>query len=175
MQNKKNGRFIVSGFVLIIILLFTLVLFNVSEMFPQIIAALCVVLFVPLVVAYFVQYDEEENTRGLTASSINEARRHFKEGEPNDERGERVSVHMKKVNGDDTTVQFSREDMKKMKAHTGDLVYLADKRKWLGGLKSIHSVIGEPHEETGLVYLTEEQMENGLFDSERMLDVEKEM
>ena len=34
--------------------------------------------------------------------------------------------------------------MDKMQADVGDLVYLTDASKWLGGLKSVHSVYGEP-------------------------------
>ena len=62
-----------------------------------------------------------------------------------------------------------------MNAHPGDLVYLSDKRKWLGGLKSIHSVFGKPHDESGMVYLTSEQISHGLFVSGRILEAEKEM
>lgn len=49
--------------------------------------------------------------------------------------------------------------MVKMKANSGDLFYLTDTRKWLGGLKSIHSVFGEPHKENGIVYVNKENVE----------------
>jgi len=49
--------------------------------------------------------------------------------------------------------------MAKMKANIGDLVYLTDNRKFFGGLKSIHSVFGEPHNEDGIVYVTEDHIE----------------
>ena len=66
-------------------------------------------------------------------------------------------------------------DMGKMKANVGDLIYLSDKRKWLGGLKSIHSVFGEPHDEDGQVYLTSDQIRHGLFVEGKVLVGEKEM
>ena len=47
------------------------------------------------------QYDEEKNTKGLIAGSIGEARRYFKDGEPNDEEGEKVFVHWKQIDGDE--------------------------------------------------------------------------
>ena len=62
-----------------------------------------------------------------------------------------------------------------MAADVGDLVYLADERKWLGGLKSMHSVYGEPHTEDGIVYITQAHVETGRFDAERKLSVEKEL
>jgi SSS family solute:Na+ symporter len=65
--------------------------------------------------------------------------------------------------------------MVKMKANVGDLVYLSDARKWLGGLKSIHSVFGEPHSENGIVYVTEEHVSQGQFVKQKLLIAEKEM
>mgnify|MGYP002805491401 FL=1 len=72
-------------------------------------------------------------------------------------------------------VRFSIGDMETMGADVGDLVYLADERKWLGGLKSIHSVYGEPHKEDGVVYITQFDVESGLFDEKRKLIAEKEL
>ena len=65
--------------------------------------------------------------------------------------------------------------MDKMAAEVGDLVYVSDSRKWLGGLKSIHSVYGEPHEEEGIVYISEEQLGHGQFVKDKSLTAEKEM
>ena len=62
-----------------------------------------------------------------------------------------------------------------MAANKGDLVYVSDSRKWLGGLKSIHSVYGEPHEEGGIVYISEEQLGHGQFVKDKSLIAEKEM
>ena len=72
-------------------------------------------------------------------------------------------------------MEFSINDMEVMAADVGDLVYLADERKWLGGLKSIHSVYGEPHTEDGTVYITQTHVERGMFDPERKLSAEKEL
>ena len=175
LQNKQNGKTamnVLTGFVIFLIVLVT---FNIASIDFQILAALGIIILVPFVVTYFVQYDEEKNTKGLIASSIGEARRYFKDGEPNDEEGEKVLVHWKQIDGDTAVVRFSIENMAKMKAQPGDLVYLSDKRKWLGGLKSIHSVFGEPHDEPGVVYVTGEQIDHGLFVPGRILEAEKEM
>ncbi|GIS55147.1 hypothetical protein Ct9H90mP29_21890 [bacterium] len=60
-----------------------------------------------------------------------------------------------------------------MKAKVGDLVYLCDNRKWLGGLKSIHSVYGEPHDTDGVVMITNNQQQSGLFDQNKNYLVKK--
>ena len=65
--------------------------------------------------------------------------------------------------------------MKAMAANNGDIVYLCDKRKWLGGLKSIHSVYGEPHNENGIVYINDEQKKSGIFAEDKILIAEKEL
>jgi len=174
-RSNPNGTFIMNSLATLTVLFFLLVLFNISVISLQVTAAIGVVILVPLVVTYFVRYDEEKNTRGLTASSLDVARKIFKGGEPNDEAGEKVFVHLKKVEGDNAMVHFSKDDMSAMKANPGDLVYLSDKRKWLGGLKSIHSVFGQPHNEAGVVFVTEEQIVHGLFVKGRMLEAEKEM
>ena len=174
-RSSADGTFIMNSLATLTVLFFLLVFFNISVISLQVTAAIGVVILVPLVVTYFVRYDEEKNTRGLTASSLDVARKIFKGGEPNDEAGEKVFVHLKKVEGDNAMVHFSKDDMSAMKANPGDLVYLSDKRKWLGGLKSIHSVFGQPHNKAGVVFVTEEQIVHGLFVKGRMLEAEKEM
>ena len=62
-----------------------------------------------------------------------------------------------------------------MNAKPGDLVYLCDERWWLGGLKSIHSVYGEPHHNDGVVLISENQQQSGLFNADYKLFGEKEM
>jgi SSS family solute:Na+ symporter len=133
------------------------------------------VILVALSVTYYVKYDEEKQTLGLTAWSIAKAKEMFKGSKINDEEGKSVVVKWKIKDGEDDTVNFSTADMEKMKANAGDLVYLTDKRKWLGGLKSIHSVFGEPHDEDGIVYATQDHVEQGQFIKGKLLLAEKEM
>jgi len=175
LKNNQKGKMAINILTGFVVFLFAVVTFNIADMALQIFAVIGVILFVPLVVTYFVRYDEEKQTRGLTAGSIEEARKFFKDGEPNDKEGEKVFVHFKQAEGKESVVCFSKESMERMNAQPGDLVYLSDKRKWLGGLKSIHSVFGKPHDEPGVVYLTSEQVSHGLFVSGRILEAEKEM
>ena len=62
-----------------------------------------------------------------------------------------------------------------MAAEVGDLVYISDTRKYLGGLKSCHTVYGEPHDEDGVVYISREHVEQGQFVKGHKLIAEKEM
>ena len=76
---------------------------------------------------------------------------------------------------DSDLVCFSINDMKRMKANPGDLVFVEDSRWWLGGLKSAHCIYGEPHNEDGLVYITNKHLSHGQFIEGLKLKAEKEM
>ena len=114
-------------------------------------------------------------TEGLTVWSLDKTREFFKGSAPNDRPGQSIKVQWALKEGDKDTVGFSINDMEVMAADVGDLVYLADERKWLGGLKSIHSVYGDPHTKDGTVYITQAHVEMGMFDPERKLCAEKEL
>ena len=117
----------------------------------------------------------EMKTEGLTVWSLDKTREFFKGSAPNDRPGQSIKVQWALKEGDKDTVGFSINDMEVMAADVGDLVYLADERKWLGGLKSIHSVYGDSHTEDGTVYITQAHVEMGMFDPERKLCAEKEL
>lgn len=131
---------------------------------------------VALVTTYYVKYDPEAQTLGLTIWSIHQAKEWFKGRKLNEREGENVIVHWKLVETDnDDVINFCKHDMHKMQAEPGDLVYISDTRKYLGGLKSCHTVYGEPHDEKGVVYIRNLHMGKGLFVKERTLEAEKEM
>ena len=117
----------------------------------------------------------EKKIEGLTVWSLDKAREFFKGSAPNDRPGESIKVKWDIKEGEEDIVCFSIGDMESMGADVGDLVYLADERKWLGGLKSIHSVYGEPHTEDTVVYITQSHADSGLFDKKRKLIAEKEL
>jgi SSS family solute:Na+ symporter len=161
-------------------IIYTVIIVSFFIDFATIIPIFMLILFsiiiLPLVVNYYVVgYDAETHTRGLTASSIQDARKFFKGSEPNDIEGEKIRVKYKRVSGEDDVIRFSKDDMHTMAANPGDLVYLCDKRKWLGGLKSIHSIYGEPHNENGIVYINDEQKKVGIFVKDKILEAEKEL
>ncbi len=132
--------------------------------------------FVALISTHYVKYDAERQTEGLTIWSIHKAKEYFKGRKLNEREGAIVKVHWKLVNDDNEDIlNFSKKDMHKMAAEPGDLVYLSDARKYLGGLKSVHSVYGEPHDEDGVVYIRKRHFEHGLFIEGKLLVAEKEM
>ena len=172
-RNTNNGQLIMVLITIFATFAFFLVVFGVT-MF-ELCYPVIVILFVPLIVTYFGHYDEELGTNGFTVWSIAAAKEAFKGSTPNELIGEKVEVHFKLLDNDIDKVLFSKNDLSQMGAKVGDLVYLSDKRKWLGGLKSIHSEYGEPHDEEGIVYINRDHLDHGLFDEGRSLIAEKEM
>jgi len=161
-------------FILIAVLM-VLVIIGTGQLSVDTLFTVLIVIMVPILTVYFVDYNEKEATKGLIASSISQAKIMFKGSVPNDEVGEKIEVDFKIKNQDTSKIYFSKMDMERMSAEPGDLVYLCDKRKWLGGLKSIHSVYGKPHNDDGIVYINQSQSESGLFSGGYTLIAEKEM
>ena len=171
-KNHKKMMFAITG---ISAVLFLLIIFNTGSLTVMFILSILMTILVILSAGYYIKYDETFNTDGLTAWSIKRAKELFKGSKLNELEGEKVKVNWKLKEGNDDTINFSKEDMQEMKAEPGDLVYIADARRYLGGLKSVHSSYGEPHNETGFVYITEEHQKRGIFIRGRVLVAEKEM
>jgi SSS family solute:Na+ symporter len=128
-----------------------------------------------IVVSLLTKPQESTVIDGLTIWTIKSAKRIYKGAEPNEIEGRKILVNWKNYSGEGMVARFAIEDMESLKAETGDLVYLCDKRWWLGGLKSVHAKIGEPHSEKGIVYITEDIISQGLFTARKSLTAEKEM
>ncbi len=132
-------------------------------------------ILVALTSTYYVKYDEQKATDGLTVWSIARAKELFKGSKPNEKEGQTIKVNWELIPGEKNFVYFSESDMEKMEANEGDLVYLSDARRYLGGLKSVHSVYGKPHFEDGKVYITQEHRESAQFVLGKILIADKEM
>ena len=128
-----------------------------------------------IVVTLFTKPKDYKLIEGLTVWTVHLAKIKFKGGEPNETPGKKPIVNWKTAELEEGIVRLSAEDMKAMDAYPGDLVYLCDKRAWLGGLKSVHARMGDLHDEEGVVYMTEGMAKNGLFTEGKKLFAEKEM
>ena len=184
-QKKENHKFLSTVLVVSSVILFIGVVFSSSfiVLHPDSIIEISLFLFATLLmsalvsisVTYFVKYNQENNTVGLTVWSLAKAKEMFKGSKINDREGEKVKLSWKLKEGYEDIVFFSKNDMNKMQADIGDLVYITDARGWFGGLKSVHSVYGEPHDEDGIVYITQENFEQGQFVEGKKVIAEKEM
>lgn len=170
--SHKNIIFIL---IALSVLLLMMVWFNLGSLIVLLIAIFLLTFFTALAAAYSIKYDPKAQLEGLTAWSIHRAKEIFKGGKVNEREGEIVKVNWKLREDSEDYINVSDKEMKKMEAEVGDLVYLCDARKYLGGLKSVHTKLGKPHNEHGVVYISNEHKLSALFQERKILTVEKEM
>ena len=130
---------------------------------------------VGVVVSLFTRPESDKKLSGLTVFDVHKLKEIFKGSAVNEEVGEKLEVNWKLDKNNSDILRFSIKDMDMMKANPGDLVYIQDSRWWLGGLKSAHSIFGEPHNEDGVVYLNQSHLDHGQFIEGLSLKAEKEM
>jgi len=132
---------------------------------------LIVTLIVGIAISLFTK--PKEDIDGLTIGTIKKAKEKFKGGTPSEDYGEKVRGSIEIFEGEDKLIYMDKHDMERMKAAPGDLMYVADARKWLGGLRSVHVKIGEPHQEPGVVKMSEAIYQEGNFVKGKGVIVEK--
>jgi len=180
-KNAQHNRImyaIIAFIIVIVVFDIATALFKLSiiTFMPTFMLTLLMSGLVALVTTFYVKYDPEAQTLGLTIWSIHQAKEWFKGRKLNEREGENVIVNWKLIETDnEDVINFSKHDMHKMAAESGDLVYISDRRKYLGGLKSCHTVYGEPHNEKGIVHIRQLHIEKGLLVKGRLLEAEKEM
>lgn len=171
---SKHKELVSSLFVLTIVSLLT-IWFNLGNLQFLIFLALLITVLVSILAEYYLKYDPEIHLDGLTIWSIHKAKEKFKGSKLNEVEGKKVQVNWQERDDSENYVNFSTSDMKKLKINTGDIVYVCDVRKYLGGLKSIHSYAGEPHEMDGIILISSEHKLSAQFQEGKLLYAEKEM
>lgn len=175
LKKQKNHNIVISAMITISTLIFAMIVFNIGGVALLFILTIILTIFISIISTYYIKYDPVAQTEGLTAGSIHRAKEMFKGSKLNEKDGEIVKVNWKERNDNEDEVNLSYHEMNKMKAEVGDLVYVSDARKYLGGLKSFHSKIGKPHNEMGVIYISQEHVKNGLLIKGKLLTAEKEM
>ncbi len=108
----------------------------------------------------------EEELTGLTIQTIRKAETKFKGGLPaNWKEGKKLLLSLRV---EDAEPQFSAgeeprlkvelhpDDLKELSAEIGDLIYISDRRWWLGGLRSVHAVVVGDKADRGTISLPKE-------------------
>lgn len=102
---------------------------------------------VGVVVTWLTPHDTHKNIVGLTADTLDAAMEQYKGGVPNHEVGRTVKcVPMLCDDGIPAGfVSATPAMMERLKAREGDMVYVADSRWYLGGLRSNHMKLTAPY------------------------------
>ena len=175
LKGNSNHKLIAYVITIASAIIFVFIIFNLLPLIPLLFLSVLMIIMVIISANYFIPYNAEQKTDGLTVWSLRKAKERFKGSKLNEIEGDKVLVKWKLSEHTEDILNFSESDMKKMAAESGDLVYISDSRKILGGLKSVHSVFGKPHNEDGVVYISKEHSEQGQFVKDKILIAEKEM
>ncbi len=174
-KNNPNQKTIIRLITLAAAVIFLIILFNLASLPILLIFSFLMLVLVVISSNYYSKYSEATHTEGLTVWGLARAKEMFKGSKVNDREGEVIKIHWRLKDSEDDLMHFSKNDMAKMSAEAGDLVYISDARKILGGLKSVHSTYGDTHNEDGIVYITKEHIAQGQFVKGKILTAEKEM
>jgi SSS family solute:Na+ symporter len=130
---------------------------------------------IAFVVSYITPQKSDESIRGLVIDSIESAKEYFKGSKPNDaDAGKkfRGRLLVNEIEG----ITLSEPAMAELKANPGDIIYLADARWWLGGLRSIQLKANKPHNKgSDEIHLNQEHIDESKIDPGRPVSVEKIM
>lgn len=81
---------------------------------------------------------------GLVVGTIRQAMEKYKGGPVNIQKGEQIEGRLEVIPGT-KRVSVHSAAMERLQARVGDLVYVSDARRWLGGLRSVHAFLDVPH------------------------------
>lgn len=126
---------------------------------------------IAVVGSYIWPVKDLKRIEGLWVGSLKQAKAAFKGSKPNDETvGKKIGLTLKcdelHAGTDDDErplVEIGEADAARMKTEDGDFIYIADKRWWLGGLRSLHAKIKVSSELKGTVLIS-----SGVIDNARL-------
>ncbi len=129
-----------------------------------------------LIISAFTKPKPKEELAGLVASTVQDAMRQYKGGEPDEENAGRMVKHLTlEVTHGDSLVHISQAEMESLHAKEGDLVFVSDNRSWLGGWRSVHGRLGTPHSNNKVVSISQDLFDRGNFIKEKPVFIEKIM
>jgi SSS family solute:Na+ symporter len=127
-------------------------------------------------VTLFTRPKPDEEIIGLTIGTIPQGKRLFKAGEPNDrETGETILLELQAADTAQDKAILHPDDLARMKARPGDILYVAHRHWWWGGLRSLHVTAGEPAAKPGILKLSPAQIQGGKLRAGDQVRVEKIM
>jgi SSS family solute:Na+ symporter len=106
---------------------------------------------IAVAVTFLTKAEPFARCRGLVWGTVKDALAAYKGSPGSETRGLRAEAAARKRDGEEQytgiaqlpVVNVSQALAQRLEAGVGDLVYLSDRRRWLGGLRSAHAVIGE--------------------------------
>jgi hypothetical protein len=134
---------------------------------------------IALLVTLFTKGKRESELEGLVVGTLWRAKEIYKGGAPNEVEGEKVTCLLRGIGGADDEdglghISVTREMADSLRAEVGDIVYLSDARRWLGGLRSVHaklSAIRDDGDQT--IHISDSLLKEGSLQVGRRHTIEK--
>ena len=118
--------------------------------------------------------EKEIKHKGLTIWSVQEARESFKGSAPNDRSGRSVVASwIVDPELPEGVIQVGVEQQDDLGGQEGDLIYLSDTRRWLGGLRSTHAQLSVGALD-GVLRISPDLAISGRFLAGKKIRIEKE-
>ena len=125
-----------------------------------------------VIVCFFTAPADKEKIQGYTLDSIDKAMWLFKGGKPNLKIGKRAKGLKLRISDSlkEGEISLSKKTAEKMKAEKRDIIYIADQRWYLGGLRSGHFKLADIHkqEESLLLISTNTLKKSYLLDNKTL-------
>ncbi len=128
-----------------------------------------------VIITLFTKPKPAEQIIGLTLGTIQRGKVKFKGGEPNEVPGQKVVLGLETTPADGETVTLHVTDLSRLRAEPGDLLYVADSRWYLGGLRSLHVKVAAGEGKAGIIQMPEKLLAEGNLLPSRSVKVEKVM
>jgi len=80
---------------------------------------------------------------------------------------------VEEMDAEQRLVILAPEDMNRLKARPGDLLYIRDRRWWTGGLRSAHVIAGEPTGKAGEIRVSADLLKEQNLTGSDVVLVEK--
>ncbi len=128
-----------------------------------------------VIITFFTKPKAASEIVGLTLGTIQLGKAKFKGGQPNETPGKKVRLRMEVQPEAGETITLHADDLEHLKAREGDLLYVADGRWYLGGLRSLHVKAGAPGGTPGVAHIPANLVEEGNLLRDQSVRIEKVM
>jgi solute:Na+ symporter, SSS family len=133
---------------------------------------LSVSVVIGVTLTFFTKAKAASEIDGLVVGTIRKGMERFKGGRLNETPGRDVCAPLES-GPDGDGVSLTRAMLSRLAAGVGDLVYVADGRRWLGGMRSVHVKISDVHEGKEVIIMPERFVGEGSLLTGRGHRVEK--
>jgi SSS family solute:Na+ symporter len=128
---------------------------------------------IAVVVSFLTKTKSGRSIEGLVVGTLDKAKEKYKGAPANEVEGQKAVVTLR-VDKEIQELSISPKIAELLSAEEGDIVYVSDARRWLGGLRSVHARVSGTHEGAPFeVWISPSLIEEGNLVASRKHRIEK--